>query len=51
LLERFLELVERVDMLHFGGKRSISYEVTQLLVNLLDLCAGSVAYFLAPSLA
>src|SRR6202008_1245696 len=44
LLERFLELVERVDVLHCGGERSISYEVSQLLVNLLDLCAGRVAY-------
>src|SRR2546421_3862844 len=31
-------------MLHCGGERSISYEVAQLLVNLLDLCAGRVAY-------
>jgi hypothetical protein len=31
-------------MLHGGGERSISYEVSQLLVNLLDLCAGRVAY-------
>src|SRR5260221_6770945 len=44
LLERFLELVERVHALHCGGERSISYEVSQLLVNLLDLCAGRVAY-------
>jgi hypothetical protein len=44
VLERFLELLERVDMLHRGGKRSISYEVAQLLVNLLALCAGRVAY-------
>ena len=44
LLERFLELVERVHMLHCGGERSIGYEVSQLLVNLLDLCAGRVAY-------
>src|SRR6267378_7222952 len=44
LLERFLELVERVHMLHRGGERSISHEVSQLLVNLLDLCAGRVAY-------
>jgi hypothetical protein len=43
LLERFLELLERVHMLHCGGERSISYEVAQLLVNLLDL-AGRVAY-------
>src|SRR6266853_3573899 len=44
LLERFLELLERVDLLHCGGERSISYEVAQLLVNLLDLCARRVAY-------
>src|SRR6266446_306000 len=44
LLERFLELLERVDLLHCGGERSISYEVSQLLVNLLDLCARCVAY-------
>src|SRR6266550_2357689 len=44
LLERFLELVERVDMLHCGGERSINYEVAQLLVNLLNLCARRVAY-------
>ena len=31
-------------MLHCGGERSISYQVSQLLVNLLDLCAGRVAY-------
>ena len=43
-LERFLELVERVHMVHCGGERSISYEVSQLLVNLLDLCARRVAY-------
>src|SRR5216684_2080697 len=44
LLERFLELIERVHMLHCGGERSISYEVSQLLVNLFDLCARRVAY-------
>ena len=44
LLERFLELVERVDMLHCGGERSISHEVAQLLVNLLDLRSWRVAY-------
>src|SRR6185295_4101965 len=43
-LECFLELVERVHVLHCGGERSISYELAQLLVNLLDLCAGCVAY-------
>src|ERR1700722_2981223 len=31
-------------MLDYGGERSISYEVAQLLVNLLDLCARRVAY-------
>jgi len=40
LLERFLELVERVHMLDCSGERSISDEVSQLLVNLFDLCAG-----------
>jgi len=44
LLECFLELVERVHMLHCGGERSISYEVSQLLVNLFDLCARRGAY-------
>src|SRR6266851_6363792 len=44
LLERFLELLERIHMLHCGGERSIGYEVAQLLVNLLDLGAGRVAY-------
>jgi len=44
LLERFLKLVEGVHTIHCGGERSISYEVSQLLVNLLDLCAGRVAY-------
>src|SRR5258708_10328047 len=44
LLERFPELVERVHMLHCGGERYISYEVSQLLVNLFDLCARRVAY-------
>src|SRR6266446_2267476 len=43
-LDRFFELLERVDMLHRGPERSTSYEVAQLLVNLLDLCAGRVAY-------
>src|SRR6201984_262169 len=31
-------------MLLCGGERSISYEVSQLLVNLFDLCARCVAY-------
>ena len=31
-------------MLHSRGERSIYYEVAQLLVNLLDLCSGRVAY-------
>src|ERR1700752_4867552 len=44
LSERFLELFERVHVLHCGGERSISYERAQLLVSLLDLCAGCVAY-------
>src|ERR1700674_4690859 len=44
LLERFLELVERVYMLHCGGERSIRYQVSQLLVNLFDLCARRVSY-------
>ena len=30
-------------MLHCGGKRSISYEASQLLVYLFDLCAWCVA--------
>src|SRR5439155_22787735 len=44
LLECFRERVERVHLVHCGGERSISYEVSQLLVNLIDLCAGRVAY-------
>src|SRR4029077_20506095 len=44
LFERFLELCERVHMFHCGGERSVSYEVSQLLVNFFDLCAGRVAY-------
>jgi hypothetical protein len=44
LLERFLELVEPIHMVYCGGERSVSYEVAELLVNLLDLCAGRVAY-------
>src|SRR6266404_9241399 len=44
LLERFLELLKRVDMLDCGGERSISYELAQLLINLLDLCSGRVPY-------
>src|SRR5436190_3191832 len=44
LSESFLELIERVHMLHCGGERSIRYEVSQLLVNLLDLRARCVAY-------
>ena len=31
-------------MLHCGGERSISYEVSELLVYLFDLCARRVAY-------
>ena len=44
MLERLLELLERIHMLDCGGERSISYEVAQLLVNLLDFCAWRVAY-------
>src|SRR6266404_9024900 len=44
MLERFLELLERIHLLDCGGERSISYKVAQLLVNLLDLCSGCVAY-------
>jgi hypothetical protein len=31
-------------LLHCGGERSISYEVSELLVYLFDLCARRVAY-------
>src|SRR4029453_1307213 len=44
LLESFFELLERIHMVHRGRERTISYEAAQLLVNLLDLCAGRVAY-------
>src|SRR6266849_4613976 len=44
MLERFLELLERIHVLDCGGEQSISYEVAQLLVNLLDFRAGCVAY-------
>src|SRR5882672_8013011 len=44
LLTRFLELYEWVHMLHCGRERSISDEVSQLLVNLLDLDARRIAY-------
>src|ERR1700730_14746820 len=44
LPECFLELVERVHMLHCGGERSISYEVSELLVYFFDLCARRVVY-------
>src|SRR6266481_5798034 len=44
MLERFLELLEWIDLLDFGGERSVSYQGTQFLVNLLDFCAGRVAY-------
>ena len=43
LPECFLELVERVHMLHRGGERSLSDEVAQLLVGLLDLGARRAA--------
>src|ERR1700681_900220 len=39
-----LKLVEEQITLHEGRERSIGYEVSQLLVNLLDLRAGSHAY-------
>ena len=42
LLERFLELLERVHLLHCGRELSISYEFAQLPVNLLDLCSGAL---------
>src|SRR6266852_3862287 len=44
LRERFLELVEWVDLLHCGPERSLSDEVAQLLVHLPDLCARRIAY-------
>src|SRR6185369_4773564 len=44
MLERLLELIERIHMLDCGGERSISYEVAQFLVSLPDFCAGRVAY-------
>src|SRR5258705_107190 len=44
MLERFLELLERKDTLYCGGERPIGYAVAQFLVDLLDLCAGRVAY-------
>src|ERR1700676_4648240 len=44
LVDRSLELLEREHMLHCAGEGSISHEVVQLLVNLLDLCARRVAY-------
>src|SRR5271168_1097497 len=44
MLECCFELVERVDLLHLGGEGSISYQVAQLLVDLLNLCAGCVAH-------
>src|SRR5271163_374182 len=47
MLECCLEPVERVDLLHFGGEGSISYQVAQLLVELLNLCAWCVAHPIA----
>src|SRR5713101_8366970 len=44
MLERLLELLERIHMLDCGGERTISYKVAQRLVNLLDFRAGCVAY-------
>ena len=38
VLERFLELRQRVYILDCGGERSISDEAPQLLVDLPDLC-------------
>src|ERR1700745_1416966 len=43
LLDRLLELLERVRMLHCGRERSIRYEVSQLLIELVDLRAGRIA--------
>src|SRR5579859_4690469 len=43
MLECFLELLERIHMLNFGGERSISYQGAQFLVNLPDFCARRVA--------
>src|SRR5712675_995674 len=44
MLERFLELLEWIYLLDFGGERSVSYQGAQFLVNLLDFCAGRFAY-------
>src|SRR5690349_23313311 len=44
MLERFLELLEWIDLLDFSGERSVCYQGAQFLVNLLDFCAGRVAY-------
>src|SRR6059036_1490934 len=44
MLERLLELLERIHVLDCGGERSISYQGAQFLVNLPDFCAGRVAY-------
>ena len=44
MLERFLELLERIHVLDCGGERSISYQGAQFLVSLPDFCAGRVAY-------
>src|ERR1700752_3394886 len=43
LLDRLLELLERIRMLHCGRERSIRYEVSQLLIDLVDLRAGRIA--------
>jgi len=37
MLERLLELLERIHLLDCGGERSFSYEVAQFLLNLLQL--------------
>jgi len=44
MLERLLELLERIHVLDCGGQRSISYQGAQFLVSLPDFCAGRVAY-------
>src|SRR4029077_13006045 len=44
MLERFLELLERIHVLDCGGERSISYQGAQFFVSLPDFCAGRVAY-------
>src|SRR5579872_4607321 len=43
MLECFLELLERIHVLDCDGERSISHQVAQLLVNLLDFRARRIA--------